>query len=127
MLYFPHMKSLFRAILTTILSILVLSWFLPAVSVTNTVTLLLAGTVLALLNTLVRPVLKLLLLPINILTLGLLGWFINILMIYLAMWLVPGFSIAPIALLGIQFNEFWSVVLVSVLMSLVGSFFQSFL
>lgn len=121
------MKSLFRAILTTILSILVLSWFLPAVSVTNTVTLLLAGTVLALLNTLVRPVLKLLLLPINILTLGLLGWLINILMIYVAMWLVPGFSIAPISLLGIQFNEFWSVVLVSILMSLVGSFFQSFL
>lgn len=121
------MKTLIRAIITTILSILVLSWLLPAVSVTNTVTLILAGVVLAILNTFVRPLLKLLLLPINLITLGLLGWLINVLMIYLAMWLVPGFSIAPIAILGIQFNEFWSVVVVGVLMSLIGSFFQSFL
>lgn len=121
------MKMLIRSIIVTILSILVLSWLLPAVSVTNTVTLIMAGIALAVLNTLIKPVLKLLLLPINLLTLGLLGWLINILMIYAAMWLVPGFSIAPIALLGIQLSEFWSVVLVSVLLSLVGSFFQGLL
>ncbi len=121
------MKSLVRAIITTILSILILSWLLPAVSVTNTVTLVLAGIVLAVLNTFVRPLLKVLLLPINVLTLGLFGWLINILMIYLAMWLVPGFSIEPILLLGIQFNEFWSVVLVAVFLSMIGSFFQTLL
>lgn len=122
-----HMKSLIRAIIITILSILLLSWLLPAVTVANTVTLILAGVVLALLNTCVKPILKLLVLPINILTLGLLGWLINLLMIYLAMWLVPGFSISEISLLGMQFNEFWSVVLVSVLMSVFGSFFQGLL
>lgn len=121
------MKSLIRAIIVTILSILVLSWLLPAVSVTNTVTLIMAGVVLAILNTCIRPVLKILVLPINILTLGLLGWLINLLMIYAAMWLVPGFNIAPINLIGIQFNEFWSVVVVSILMSLIGSVFGTFL
>lgn len=121
------MKALIKTIIITILSILALSWLLPAVSVANTVTLVLAGIVLAVLNTFVRPLLKLLVLPINILTLGLLGWLINILMIYIAMWLVPGFEIATINLLGIQFSEFWSVVIVSILLSLVGSFLQGVL
>lgn len=101
-----------------------LSWLLPQVSVANTVTLLMAGLVLAILNTLLRPLLKLVFLPINVLTLGIFGWLINIAMIYAAMWLVPGFNISPITLFGVMLNEFWSVALVSFLLSLLGSFFQ---
>lgn len=115
------MKSFVRSLIITILSILLLSWLSHSVSVTNTITLVMAGVALAALNNFVRPLLKLLLLPINIITLGLLGWLINILMIYIAMWLVPGFSIGEMSLLGIQFSQFWSVVLFSIFMSLTGS------
>lgn len=119
------MRSLLRSILVTIASIMLLSWLLPQVSVANTVTLLLAGVVLALLNTLLRPMLKLVFLPINVLTLGIFGWLINVGMIYVAMWLVPGFAISPITILEISLNEFWSVALVSFLMSVLGSFLHT--
>ncbi len=121
------MKSFLRACIVTILSILLLSWFLPAVSVANTVTLLLAGIVLALLNATVRPFLKIIFLPINVVTLGLFGWIINVIVLYIAMWLVPGFEIAPFTLLGITFNEFWSVVAVSFFLSLLQTFLGGFI
>lgn len=125
--YNERMKAVFRSILITILSILLLSWLTASVSVANTLTLVIAGTVLALLNSFLRPLLKVLFLPINLITLGLFGWLINILMIYLAMWLVPGFEIAPINLMGIALNQFWSVVLVSILLSFVSSLLGSVL
>lgn len=116
------MKSIVRTIIVTILSILLLSWVLPGLSVANTVTLLLAGVVLAILNMTLRPFLKIIFLPINLVTLGLFGWVVNVIVLYIAMWLVPGFTIEPFSLFGIAFNEFWSVVVVSFLLSLVQTF-----
>lgn len=116
------MKSLLRSALVAILSILVLTWFLPGISVTNTVTLILAGVVLALLNMTVRPFLKIIFLPINLVTLGLFGWIINVIVLYLAMWLVPGFRIESFTFLGFALNDFWSVVVVSFLLSLSQTF-----
>jgi putative membrane protein len=116
------MKSFVRAIVTTILSILLLSWVLPGLSIANTLTLILAGVVLAILNMTVRPFLKIIFLPINLVTLGLFGWVINVIVLYLAMWLVPGFQIEPFTLFGFAFNEFWSVVVVSFLLSLIQTF-----
>lgn len=116
------MKSIVRSILITVLSILILSWLLPGLSVTNTVTLILSGIVLAILNATLRPFLKILFLPINILTLGLFGWLINVLVLYIAMWLVPGFQIEPFTLLGVALNQFWSVVVVSFGLSVVSTF-----
>src|SRR3954454_17675904 len=54
---------------------------------------LIAGAVLGIVNTLVRPVITLLALPVVILTLGLALLAINVLMVALAAWLVDDFRI----------------------------------
>lgn len=116
------MKTITRSVILTIVSILLLSWFLPGVNIANTVTLILAGVVLAVLNVTLRPFLKIVLLPINVLTLGLFGWVINALVLFLTTWLVPGFSIGPVELFGWTLSQFWSLIVVSFALSLVSGF-----
>lgn len=116
------MKGLTRSLILTIVSILLLSWFLPGVRVSNTVTLILAGVVLAVLNATLRPFLKIIFLPINMLTLGIFGWVINALVLFLTTWLVPGFSIGPVVLFGITLSTFWSLIAVSFALSIVSGF-----
>jgi putative membrane protein len=57
-------------------------------------TLVVTALVFAVVNLLLKPVTKLLALPLIILTLGIALFFVNILMLYITAWLVPGFSIA---------------------------------
>lgn len=55
--------------------------------------LLWAALVLGLVNVLVRPILALLTLPLTILTLGIFGWVLSALMLWLVSALVPGFVV----------------------------------
>lgn len=125
--YNESMKSLVRSALVTIFSILILTWLFPQVSVANTVTLILAGLVLSILNLTIRPILKILFLPINLITLGIFGWVINVLIVYIALWLVPGFTIQEITLLGFTLNQFWSITFVAVLLSVFGTLISGIL
>ncbi len=52
-----------------------------------------ASVVLGLVNLVVRPIVKLLTLPLTLLTLGLFGWVINALMLWLVSAIVPGFRV----------------------------------
>ncbi len=58
--------------------------------------LVVSGLVFALVNLLVKPLVTLLALPLVIVTLGLALFPINILMLYITSWIVPGFSIASL-------------------------------
>ena len=49
--------------------------------------------IIALINTFIKPLLQLITLPINILTLGLFSLVINALMLMLAGWIAPGFEV----------------------------------
>lgn len=55
--------------------------------------LIVTGLVFGLVNFLVKPIVKLLALPLIVLTLGIALFFINLLMLYITSWLVPGFAI----------------------------------
>ena len=55
--------------------------------------LLLAGLVFAVVNLLVKPVVVLLALPLVILTVGSVLFFVNVLMLYLTVWIVPDFGL----------------------------------
>lgn len=68
--------------------------FLPGVTIADAKTAVLVALVLALLNAFVKPILVALTLPVTILTLGLFLLVINILIIYLADYIVPGFHVA---------------------------------
>ena len=56
-------------------------------------TLLVAGFVFGVVNMLVKPIVKLLALPLIVLTLGLILFFVNVLMLYITSWVVSDFTI----------------------------------
>lgn len=66
---------------------------LPGVWVKNPMTFLWAGIMLGLVNLAIRPVVVLLMLPFNLLTLGLFILVINTWMVMLTVALIPGLSI----------------------------------
>lgn len=93
---------------------------------------LIGGAVLALLNLLLKPILKLLFLPINAATLGLFSLIINAGVFFIFMklvsgvslssWFFPGFTISMYHIPSQQF-EFWgTLVVISATLSLITSF-----
>ena len=67
---------------------------IPGISVASWTVALLAGLVLGLINLVVKPVLTILTIPINIITLGIFGLVLNALLFWAAAYLVSGFVIA---------------------------------
>jgi putative membrane protein len=75
-------------------ALLLVAYLYPGVSVTGFGVALIAAFVLGLLNTIVRPLLVLLTLPVTLLTLGLFLFVINALMFWAAAGLLDGFNVA---------------------------------
>lgn len=57
--------------------------------------LLIIGLVLTLLTTLVAPVIKILMIPINFMTLGFLSWLVHAVILYLLTILIPEVRVVP--------------------------------
>ncbi|MCL4184222.1 MAG: phage holin family protein [Burkholderiaceae bacterium] len=74
-------------------SLLLLTWLLPAVNVASVGAALIAALVLGLLNAVIRPVLLVLTLPVNVLTLGLFTFVINGFLFWLAARMLDGFEV----------------------------------
>ncbi|HSJ80646.1 MAG TPA: phage holin family protein [Thiobacillus sp.] len=75
-------------------ALLAVTWLLPSIEVSGFGAALIAALVLGFINTLVRPVLALLTLPITVLTLGIFYLVLNGLLFWLASALLPGFHVA---------------------------------
>ncbi len=75
-------------------ALLLVAHLYSGVSVAGFSSALLAALVLGLLNTLVRPLLVLLTLPVTLITLGLFLFVINALMFWWAAWFVDGLQVA---------------------------------
>ena len=110
------MKLLFKILLTA-LAVIVLSYFLPGVEVTNFISAIIVAVVLGILRVTVKPILIVLTLPITILTLGLFLLVINAIIILLAGYFVTGFAV----------SGFWVALLFSLLLSVFQSILFSFL
>jgi len=91
-------------------ALLAVPYLMQSVRIDSFWTALIAALVLALVNTLIRPVLVLLTLPVTLLTLGLFILVINGLMFWLASTLVSGFHVAG----------FWSAVGGALLYSIIS-------
>lgn len=76
------------------LALLAVTYLLPAIQIAGFGSALLAALVLGFFNTLVRPVLTILTLPITVLTLGTFYLVLNGLLFWLASALLPGFEVA---------------------------------
>lgn len=106
---------LLRWLLLTI-SIMITSYLIDGIVVTGFFAAFFAAAVLGILNALFRPILIIITLPINILTLGLFTFIINALLLKLASGLVPGFYV----------HGFWAAVFGSLIISLVSWLLNSF-
>ena len=74
-------------------ALLLVAYLYPGVTVADFGTALVAALVLGLVNTLIRPLLVLLTLPVTVLTLGLFLFVINALMFWLVAEIVHGFAV----------------------------------
>jgi putative membrane protein len=74
-------------------AIIITAYLLPGVRLSGFAAALVTAAVLGLVNLLIRPLLLLLTLPLNILTLGLFTFVINALLILLTSAIVPGFTV----------------------------------
>jgi putative membrane protein len=83
----------------------------------NVQTTIAAAVLLALVNTYLRPVILLLTLPINVLTLGLFTMVINALMLLLVSWLIPSFHVVG----------FWTAVGGALVISIISVLLNWFL
>lgn len=83
-------------------AVIVASQVVPGIAVAGWVTALLVGLVLGFINTFIKPVLQILAIPINIITLGLFGVVLNALLFWAVTYFVPAFTITGFvpALLG---------------------------
>lgn len=75
------------------LAVLATAYLLPGVALAGFAAALVVALVLGVLNAFLKPLLLLLTLPVNILTLGLFSFVINALLILLASAIVPGFKV----------------------------------
>lgn len=126
------MRKIIVNILATAASFYVAQYFLDGVQLENSwQSYLIASIVFVILNFFLTPIIKLMLLPINLLTLGLFRWLTNVLVLYLfdlvydgidiSSFMYSGFTSSIISLPSGNISIFWVLVLASLLMSLTYS------
>lgn len=76
------------------LSLWVADYLFDGIAFQTVQALFIAGLVLGIVNTFIKPVLLILTLPLSIVTLGIFVLVINALMLLLVAWLVPGFLVS---------------------------------
>jgi putative membrane protein len=103
--------KLIARLLLTVLTLLVVAEYVPGIEVDGFAAALVAAVVLGLLNIFIKPVLILLTLPFNILTLGMFTFVINALLFWFAANTIEGFAVAT----------FWHALLGSLIVTVVGT------
>jgi putative membrane protein len=91
------------------LSVFAAAYLVPGVRVSGIWAALIAALVIGLVNALIRPILLVLTLPINIVTLGLFTLVVNALMFWLASSVVKGFDVADFKAAFLGALVFWLV------------------
>lgn len=127
------MKPLLRNTLFNSFSIFLISQILPGVKVSGGLpTYLIGGIALTLLLVILKPVLNMLALPLNLVTLGMFSFLTNVIIFYLLTVLVIGITISSFTFMrysyagfiipNIYFNTLFAFVIVSFLQSVIVSF-----
>ncbi len=115
------MRGIIVKIVVNAVAIWVATLFVPGVAINakdtahTVLSFAVVGALFGVVNTIIKPIVVVLALPAYILTLGLMGFVVNALMLKLVDWLSGG--------LGISFDSgsfFWSTVLAAVIVTLVS-------
>ena len=127
------MKSILRLFLSSLAGLWVTQSLISGFKITGGLeNLFVASGALTLIYLIAKPILKILLLPINLLSLGFFGWIINVAILYLltklvpyitvSAWHFPGFTYQGILIPQYNLNQIMVFVLVSFLLSFVVNF-----
>lgn len=101
------MKTILRAIFLNLITLYIVAMFYSGLVIENKLTTYLAAaTVWTLLNKIVKPIIKLLLLPINLVTLGLFSWVVNVITLFLLTYFIKGVDILSYTFPGISYQGF---------------------
>jgi len=91
-------------------SVMIAAYLIPGVTINSFFSALFVALFLGIINILIRPVLILITLPINILTLGLFTFVINAILVLLASSVIKGFEV----------GGFWTAMFFSIVLSIVN-------
>lgn len=97
------------------IAVIIAAFLLPGIEIKDFVTSIIVAVVLAILNSVVKPILIILTIPVTVFTLGLFLLAINAFIILIADYLVSGF----------QVDGFWWALLFSIVMTVIMSIFNA--
>lgn len=126
------MKGLLRLFLFYTISLFISTQLLSGFKLTGNVqTYIVTGIILTIMMLLLKPILKLLSMPLNLITFGLASFLINAVILFLLTVFVPQVTISPFTLPGISFlgfvippiglNKWFAYIIASVVLSGVYS------
>jgi putative membrane protein len=128
------MRMLLRPFILYAFSLAFLDRLFAFVNVANELSLIEAALLFLLLNTVFKPFLKILLLPINIITLGLFSWLIHVIIVFLVLLAVPGFHISEATFSAVQIGHYvfpavhltviWTYIFFSFFLSIAMAFME---
>jgi putative membrane protein len=96
-------------------AVAITAYILPGVTVSGFLAALVTALILGVVNMLVRPVLLLVTLPINLLTLGLFTFVVNAVCVLLVAAIVPGFKV----------RSFWWALAFSLVLAIINGVLQT--
>lgn len=129
------MKTLLRYFLINLISLWVTTEIIRGLSYTGGFrTLLIGALVFTLINFLLVPMVKILLLPLNLLTVGFFAWLTNVLALYALTVILPQFKLYPFTFPGFEYQGFiipaaslstlWVAILASLFIGIITHFLQ---
>ena len=129
------MRKLIRIYLVNFVSLYITTNYIQGLTVNGGLkSMALGALVFMLINFLLVPFLKILFLPLNLLTVGLFGWLINVLALYaltsivtdfaLKAYFFSGVSVLGLTIPAMQLSTFWVAVLASFMIGVITHFLQ---
>lgn len=129
------MKKLLRNFLIHLSAIWITSFLIPGFTLTGgPKTLVLGSLGLMFVNMMIIPLLRIMFLPLNLLTLGLFTWVINVVGLYVLTTIIPQIKLMPFYFQGMnlgafslppgQLNVLQTAVVASLLIGFISHFFQ---
>lgn len=126
------MKHFFRSVVSFVFALWLTSALIPSLVIAGNIWgMLSAGLALTIMMIILKPLIALILLPVNILTLGLLGWFVNVIVLYLWSALIPQVTLRPWTFPGVTWGGFvvppanlsytWTLIIVSLVVTAIVS------
>ena len=110
------MKNFIKVTLINIFALFIVNGILSGIVISNWESLIFSAMVLSLINIYLKPIIKIIMLPVNFLTLGLFTLFINAFLLYFVESLVKGFYIDKF------FTAFIGALMLSIIYLIVEKF-----